>query len=68
MKVVPDPSVVHAVVVEEIAEHLQGEVARTVLISGLPGIGKSTTIGMVAERLAQAGIAVHRVEADEMSR
>jgi DNA-binding CsgD family transcriptional regulator len=68
VKVVPDPSVVHAVVVEEIAEHLQGEVARTVLVSGLPGIGKSTTIGMVAGRLAQAGIAVHRVEADEMSR
>jgi DNA-binding CsgD family transcriptional regulator len=62
------PSRSHAAAVEEITEHLQGEGARTVLVSGLPGIGKSTTIGMVAGRLVRAGTVVHRVESDEMSR
>jgi DNA-binding CsgD family transcriptional regulator len=55
-------------VVEEIVEYLQGEGARTVLVSGLPGIGKSTTVGVVAGRSARAGSVVHRVESDEMSR
>ncbi|MDN5916905.1 MAG: AAA family ATPase [Pseudonocardia sp.] len=65
---IADPSPRHAVVLDEIVTHLQGGPARTVLLSGLPGIGKSTTAGMVAERLAGSGIAVQRAEADEMSR
>ncbi|MBN9111679.1 MAG: AAA family ATPase [Pseudonocardia sp.] len=62
-----EPGGRHASAVEEILAELQGG-SRTVLVSGLPGIGKSTTVGMVAGRLARSGSVVQRVEADEMSR
>jgi DNA-binding NarL/FixJ family response regulator len=54
--------------VDEIVERLSAGSTRTVLITGLPGIGKSTTIGIVGGRLAGTGTAVHRVDANEMSR
>jgi DNA-binding CsgD family transcriptional regulator len=63
----PDPSRAHGAAVEEIVEHLLGAGSRTVLVSGLPGIGKSTTVGMVAGRLRRE-VRVQRVEADAMSR
>ena len=47
---------------------LSREAARTVLVTGLPGIGKSTTVGLVASRLARGGTTVRRVESDGMSR
>lgn len=62
------PARLHAVTVEEITTCLQGDDSRTVLLGGLPGIGKSTTVGMVAARMTRAGTVVQRVEADEMSR
>lgn len=58
----------HAATVDEIVERLSGDAGRVVLLTGLPGIGKSTTVGLVAGRLARSGVVVRRVEADEMSR
>ncbi|GAY12946.1 Haem peroxidase [Pseudonocardia sp. N23] len=62
------PASRHATAVEEILAHLQGDAARTVLVSGLPGIGKSTTVGMVAGRLGRTRTVVQRAEADDLSR
>jgi DNA-binding CsgD family transcriptional regulator len=58
----------HASVVGAVAAHLTGPGSRTVLLSGLPGVGKSTTVATVAGERASAGVVVRRVEADEMSR
>ncbi|MGE0299326.1 MAG: hypothetical protein AB7R99_21860, partial [Pseudonocardia sp.] len=56
-------------VVERVVEALwRPRGAGTVLLTGLPGIGKSTTIELVAGRLATEGVRTHRVEADGMSR
>ncbi|GAA1840144.1 LuxR family transcriptional regulator [Pseudonocardia ailaonensis] len=63
-----DPLHRHEDAVEGIAALLAGEGARAVLLGGLPGIGKSTAVGRVAERAERAGTAVYRVEADEMGR
>ena len=41
---------------------------RTVLLTGLPGVGKSTTLEAIGKALAARGVRVYRVAADEMSR
>ncbi|SES67518.1 LuxR C-terminal-related transcriptional regulator [Geodermatophilus poikilotrophus] len=64
----PVPSRAHATVVDELFRRLSGDADRAVLLTGLPGIGKSTTVGLLAARFARAGTSVHRVEADDMSR
>lgn len=64
----PVPSRAHATVVDELFRRLSGDADRAVLLTGLPGIGKSTTVGLLAARFARAGTSVHWVEADEMSR
>jgi len=41
---------------------------RTLLLTGLPGVGKSTTLEAIGKALAARGVRVYRVAADEMSR
>jgi putative protein kinase ArgK-like GTPase of G3E family len=52
-----DPSRSHGAAVDEIVGWLSRDAGRTVLVTGLPGIGKSTTVGLVAGRLARGGTA-----------
>jgi DNA-binding NarL/FixJ family response regulator len=63
-----DSSRSHGATVDDIVGWLSRGEGRTVLVTGLPGIGKSTTAGLVAGKLARSGTAVRRVESDGMSR
>jgi DNA-binding CsgD family transcriptional regulator len=45
-----------------------GTSPRVVLLTGAPGVGKSTTLGGLIRLLSERGVRAHRVAADEMSR
>lgn len=56
-----------AQVAEAVAAGLAGGPTRGAVLTGAPGIGKSTVLHAVADRLAAAGVTVLRAGADELS-